>query len=130
MKRIVITLFLLIASLACLPVSAQSKDQGPYRHDLLGLTPSSRDSRTGEILDQTAWELLYYKPAQIKEFADQLCTRIKWDIKVTDEMGDGTRPKDAALDKALLDEFLVFSDFLLRISFLALLQSSLKSDAC
>ncbi|MBQ3743022.1 MAG: hypothetical protein II858_04120 [Bacteroidales bacterium] len=119
MKRIVITLFLLIASLACLPVSAQSKDQGPYRHDLLGLTPSSRDSRTGEILDQTAWELLYYKPAQIKEFADQLCTRIKWDIKVTDEMGDGTRPKDAALDKALLDEFLVFSDFLLRIGMIA-----------
>ena len=119
MNRIKIALLLAFVLLAAIPVSAQNGNQGPERHALLALKPSSKDAQTGPILDQTAWELLYYKPEQIREFANQLCTRIKWDIKVTDEMGDGTRPKDAALNQALLDEFEVFVDFMLRLGMIA-----------
>ena len=73
--------------LLAVPASAQNDNQGPARHDLLALTPSSRDSKTGELLDLTAWSLLQYNPDQIKEFTEQLCTRVNWDIKVVYEDG-------------------------------------------
>jgi len=113
MKQIRIALLLTCALLAAIPVLGQG--EGPERHALLGLKPSSKDAQTGPILDQTAWELIYYKPDQIKAFADQLCKRIRWDIDVTDAMDEGTRTKDTALEQALLEEFEVFSDFMLRL---------------
>ena len=119
MKRIKATFLLAVALLAAVPVSGQSGNQGPERHALLGLKPSSKDTQTGPILDQTAWDLLYYKPEQIKEFANQLCTRVRWDIDIIDEMGTGARPNDAALNQALLDEFEVFTDFMLRLGMIA-----------
>lgn len=98
---------------------AQNISQGPERHALLALTPTERDSRTGEILNQTAWELFTYHPDQIKEFAGQLCRRVKWDLQVTDEMAEGKRPKDAALEKALVDECKVFLEFMVRLGQIA-----------
>lgn len=119
MKQIRIAFLLACALLAAIPVSGQNGNQGPARHALLALTPNSKDSKTGPILDQTAWDLLTYGQEPIKEFADQLCARIRWDIDVTDEMDAGTRPKDAALERALMDEFEVFVDFMLRLGMIA-----------
>lgn len=128
MKRIKIAFLISFALLAAVPVSGQNGNQGPVRHALLGLKPSSKDAQTGPILDQMAWELLYYKPEQIKEFADQLCARIRWDIDITNEMDAGTRPKDAALDQALVDEFEVFADFMLRIGQVAEQHTNVRMD--
>ena len=111
MKRFHIALLLVCGLLAAFPVGAQNADQGPERHALLALTPSNRDSRTGDILDQTAWALVYYKPEPVKDFARQLCRRIEWDLQVTDEMADGKRPKDEALMQSLVDECSVFFGF-------------------
>ena len=116
MKRIPVTIALLLA--LCVPALAQNP-QGPARHDLLALTPSNRDSRTGDILDQTAWSLVYYKPEPVKDFARQLCRRIEWDLQVTDEMAEGRRPKDEALMQSLIDECSVFLDFALRLGQIA-----------
>ena len=118
MKRIYFALLLLCAMVSFIPARAQN-DKGPERHALLALTPSDKDSQTAGILDQTAWEFIYYKPQQIKDFAEQLCKRIKWDLQVTDEMAEGKRPKDAALERALIDECRVFVDFMLRLGQIA-----------
>jgi len=119
MKKITLAFFLVCAMLASFPAGAQNGNQGPERHALLALTPTERDSSTGDILNQTAWEFIYYKPDQIKEFAGQLCRRIKWDLQVTDEMAEGKRPKDAALEKSLIDECKVFLEFMLRLGQIA-----------
>ena len=119
MKRIQIAMLIACALLMCMPLRSQNRNDGPPRHDLLALTPSERDSRTGEILEQTAWEFIYYKPEPVKDFAGQLCRRIKWDLLVTDEMAEGKRPKDEALERALLDECKVFVEFMLRIGQIA-----------
>lgn len=126
MKRIQIGLLIMFSLLLAVPASAQNDNQGPARHDLLALTPSSRDSKTGELLDLTAWSLLQYDPDQIKEFTEQLCTRVNWDIKVVDEMAEGKRPKNEKLEKALVDECNVFVDFILRIGQIAEQHTNVK----
>ena len=135
MKHISITILALSALLTAFPTQADNNaglsvgnvlsnkqqpiNQEPPRHELLALTPNERDSRTGEILDQTAWEFLYYNQSSIKDFAEQLCKRIRWDLQVTDEMAEGKRPKDANLEKKLIDECKVFVDFMLRLGMIA-----------
>ncbi len=119
MKTIHFALLLLCALGSFIPAGAQNGDKGPERHALLALKPSDKDSQTAGILDQTAWEFIYYKPQQIKDFAGQLCKRIKWDLQVTDEMAEGKRAKDAALEQALIDECRVFVDFMLRLGQIA-----------
>ncbi|MBQ6957998.1 MAG: hypothetical protein IJP77_05520 [Bacteroidales bacterium] len=119
MKTIQFTLLFLCALGSFIPAGAQNGDKGPERHALLALKPSDKDSQTAGILDQTAWEFIYYKPQQIKDFAGQLCKRIKWDLQVTDEMAEGKRAKDAALEQALIDECRVFVDFMLRLGQIA-----------
>lgn len=118
MKRFSFALLFVCALLLVIPAGAQD-NQGPARHALLALTPSDRDSQTGEILDQTAWELIYYKPAAIKDFSQQLCERIKWGVQVVDDMEEGRRAKDEKLEKSLVDESRVFVDFMLRLGKIA-----------
>lgn len=118
MKRFSFAMLFVLALLVAVPAGAQD-NQGPERHDLLALTPSDRDSQTGEILDQTAWDFVYYKPGPIKAFAEQLCKRIKWDIQVIDDMEEGRRTKDEKFEKSLVDETRVFVDFMLRLGKIA-----------
>lgn len=128
MKRIRFALLFLCVLLTSVPVGAQNGNQGPERHALLALKPSEKDSQTAGILDQTAWEFIYYKPEQIKEFAGQLCRRIKWDLQVTDEMAEGKRPKDAALEQSLIDECKVFLEFMLRLGQIAELHTNVRMN--